>query len=92
MSRKDDFCVFCGKDVPQRTITQVMDYLQHRPECRRWVYPTDGSRPWLLAHTACTCGLDDLAAVLSGSREQEKISLESPSPDRSGPQTEEPPR
>jgi hypothetical protein len=87
MSRKDDFCVFCGKDVPQRTITQVMEKLAeyHKGGCAlKWpnliMAPRRGQSEPVMRYrqdydppATCTCGLDDLAAVLSGSREQEKI-------------------
>jgi hypothetical protein len=65
---------------PQRTITQVMEkllaYVQHKRTCPKSMMVTFAAEPgWVTGSYVkpCTCGLDDLAAVLSGSREQEKI-------------------
>jgi hypothetical protein len=62
---------------PQRTITQVMEqllaYVQHKRTCPKSTMVTFAAEPGWVTQSyvkPCTCGLDDLAAVLSGSREQ----------------------
>jgi hypothetical protein len=64
---------------PQRTITQVMEkllaYVQHKRTCPKSMMVTFAAEPgWVTGSYVkpCTCGLDDLAAVLSGSREQKE--------------------